>query len=202
VRRRGPAGPDATLDRVFASYGVEVLRESRVTSVDAQRRSVTAASPAGSRTLEDVAFAHVVPPYRAPAWVAASGLAHASAAGLVDIDPGTLRHRRHEAVWAIGDAADVATRSSGGALRPQVEVLAHNIAAAADGTAMRLYDGYTVLPITVSRRELMLVEVDRDGWPAPSVPLLDLTRPRRSTWLFDRYALPVTYFRRILRGKV
>jgi sulfide:quinone oxidoreductase len=58
------------------------------------------------------------------------------------------------------------------------------------------------MPITVSRRRLMLVEIDRDGRPAPSVPLVDLTRPRRTTWLFDRYGLPVTYFRRILRGKV
>ncbi len=67
---------------------------------------------------------------------------------------------------------------------------------------MQHYDGYTVMPITVDRRRLMLVEVDRDGHPAPSVPFPDLTRPRRATWAVDRYALPVTYFRRILRGKV
>jgi sulfide:quinone oxidoreductase len=66
----------------------------------------------------------------------------------------------------------------------------------------RRYNGYTVMPITVSRRRLMLVEVDREGRPVPSVPILDLTKPRRITWWFDRYVLPVTYFRRILRGKV
>jgi sulfide:quinone oxidoreductase len=48
----------------------------------------------------------------------------------------------------------------------------------------------------------MLVEIDREGRPAPTVPFPDLVRPRRSTWAVDRYALPVTYFRRILRGKV
>jgi sulfide:quinone oxidoreductase len=58
------------------------------------------------------------------------------------------------------------------------------------------------MPITTDRRKLMLVEVDREGHAKPSVPLVDLTKPRRSTWLFDRYALPVIYFRRILRGKV
>ena len=66
---------------------------------------------------------------------------------------------------------------------------------------LRKYDGYTVMPITVSRRELMLLEVDREGRPQPSTPSLDLTKPRRSTWLFDRYALKAIYFRRILRGK-
>ena len=40
------------------------------------------------------------------------------------------------------------------------------------------------------------------GNPSPSAPLVDLTKPRRSTWLFDRYGLVVTYYRRILRGKV
>ncbi len=48
----------------------------------------------------------------------------------------------------------------------------------------------------------MLLEVDREGHPRPSVPRVDLTRPRRTTWLVDRHALPALYFRRILRGKV
>jgi sulfide:quinone oxidoreductase len=58
------------------------------------------------------------------------------------------------------------------------------------------------MPITTSRRELLLVEVDRTGRPTPSTPFPDLTRPRRSTWLFDRYGLPQVYFRRIQRGRV
>ena len=115
--------------------------------------------------------------------------------------PGTLRHRRHAAVWSLGDVADLATRPSGGALRKQVAVLAHNIGVA-ETAPFKHYDGYTVMPITVARHRLMLVEVDRDGRPAPTVPFPDLVRPRRATWWVDRYALPVTYFRRILRGKV
>ena len=37
---------------------------------------------------------------------------------------------------------------------------------------------------------------------SPTAPFPDLVKPRRVTWLVDRYGLPVTYFRRILRGKV
>lgn len=198
----GLPSADETLSSVSASYGVEVLRETRVARLDSSSRAVTVDSPAGSRTLEDVTYAHVVPQYRAPRWIAESGLAIEAASGLVDIDPETLRHSRHQAIWALGDAADVATRPSGGALRPQVEILAHNIPAAARGDELRRYDGYTVMPITTSRRKLMLLEVDREGHSKPSAPLVDLTKPRRSTWMFDRYALPVIYFRRILRGKV
>lgn len=193
---------DETLEQTFASYSIDVLREARVTRVDSTGRAVIVDSSTGRRTIPDVAYAHVVLYYRAPRWIADSGLAVDSLPGLVDIDPETLRHRRHPSIWAIGDGANVETRPSGGALRPQVDVLAHNLAAVGSGRPLRRYDGYTVMPITVSRRELMLLEVDREGRPKPSTPFPDLTKPRRSTWLFDRYALEVIYFRRILRGKV
>lgn len=81
-------------------------------------------------------------------------------------------------------------------------MLSANLAAAASGAELRRCDGYTVLPITISHRKLMLVEIDRNGGAKPSAPVVDLTKPRRSTWLFDRYALPVLYFRRIMRGRV
>jgi sulfide:quinone oxidoreductase len=115
--------------------------------------------------------------------------------------PARCARRRHAAIWSLGDVADVATRPSGGALRKQVAVLAHNIAVG-DPERLERYDGYTVMPITTARQRLMLVEVDRDGRPAPTMSFPDLVRPRRVTWWVDRYALPVTYFRRILRGKV
>jgi sulfide:quinone oxidoreductase len=195
----GVPAADQWLEQALASYGVKVLREARVTNLDTRRATV--ATPSGNQELDDLAYAHVVPHYRAPRWIAESDLAGASAAGLVDVDPGTLRHRRHAAVWSLGDVADLATPPSGGALRKQVAVLAHNIVAG-DTTQLQRYDGYTVMPITVARHRLMLVEIDRDGHAAPTVPLPDLVRPRRATWWVDRYALPVTYFRRILRGKV
>lgn len=150
---------DEHVERALAAYGVQVLREAQVEAVDHAARSVSVVSPAGPRTLDDVAFAHVVPHYRAPAWIGDAGLASGSSAGLVDVDPETLRHRRYPAIWSLGDVADLGIRPSGGALRKQVEVLADNIAAVADGRGdgdLHRYDGYTVMPITVDRRRLVL----------------------------------------------
>jgi len=195
----GVPAADKWLEQTLASYGVEVTREARVTNLDARR--VTVATPAGDQQLDDLAYAHVVPHYRAPRWIAESDLAGTTAAGLVDVDSGTLRHHRHPAVWSLGDVADLGIRPSGGALRKQVAVLAHNITAG-DTAQLQRYGGYTVMPITVARHRLMLVEVDRDGRAKPTVPFPDLVRPRRATWWVDRYVLPATYFRRILRGKV
>lgn len=193
---------DERVERALASYGVEVLRGARVTAVDPAARALTVTTAEGTRGLDGLDVAHVVPHYRGHRWLERSGLTAAGSAGLVDVDPGTLRHRRHDRVWSLGDAADLRIRPSGGALRPQVGVLAHNLAAVASGAPLHRYDGYTVMPITLGRSELMLVEMDRDRHPAPSVPLVDLTRPRRLTWLVDRYVLPQVYVHRILRGRV
>lgn len=193
---------DELLERTFAGYGVEVLRETRIERVDWDTHALTVSSPTGRRVLEDLVFAHAVPHYRAPRWIADAGLAADASPGLVDVDPGTLRSRRYASVWGLGDAADLATRPSGGALRKQVNVLSKNLAAAEKGKELHRYDGYTVMPITVSRRKLMLNEVDREGNASPSVPFIDPFRPRRWQWLFDRYGLPQVYWRRILRGRV
>ena len=203
ARALGVAGADEHLEAAFDAYGIDVVRSSRVGAVDPVLRSVDLATPTGTRRLDQVAYAHVVPHYRAPGWIADSGLGGRPPAGLVDIDPLTLRHQRFEDVWAIGDAAAIATRSSGGALRKQVPVLAHNIAAASgrgSGRRLRSYDGYTVMPVTTGRDRLMLVQADRKG-PRP-LPLPDPFAPRRAAWWLDRYVLPQTYWRRLLRGKV
>lgn len=47
-----------------------------------------------------------------------------------------------------------------------------------------------------------LAEFDRHGRPAPSMPWVDLARPRRVTWWYDRYLQPRLYSRGILRGRV
>ena len=193
---------DDVLERTFAGYGIQVLRNSRIDRVDWDVHSLTIRSASGTRVVEDVDFAHAVPHYRAPRWIADAGLATEPTPGLVDIDPETLRSRGHESIWAIGDAAALGIRSSGGALRKQVDVLSRNLAAAGKGKELSRYDGYTVMPITLDRRRLMLNEVDRDGRPSPSVPFINPFKPRRSTWLFDRYLLSKIYYRRLLRGKV
>ncbi len=199
---------DERLAPILASYGVQVLHESRVTSVDADARRLTVTGPTSESVVAGVGYAHVVPPYRAPRWIEDAGLG-TGPAGLVDVDPETLRHRTHEDVWSLGDVANLGTRPSGGALRDQVSVLSHNLATVhnaagdpVDEAALRRYDGYTVMPITTSHQRLVLVEIDREGRSAPSAPVVDLTRPRRSTWLFDRYGLLQVYYRRILRGRV
>ena len=197
---------DHELRAAVDSFGVRTRFSTTVDSVDADLQALRLTSPDGTSpgATEELRYdaLYVAPPHRAPAWVAASGLATPDSGGFVAVDPYTLQHVEHPALWGLGDVADVQTLPSGGALRRQVPVVAHNIAARRIGAPMRRYEGYTVAPVTTDRRHLLLAEYDRDGSPDPTFRFPDLVRPRRSLLVFDRYLEPPIYWHRLLRGKV
>lgn len=193
------AAADRELRAATERYGIRVRTGTRLVSVDPDARTVHADGPGGTTTLPYDAL-YLAPPHAAPAWIADSGLGDDE--GFVAVDPRTLQHREHPRVWGLGDAAAVATVPSGGGLRRQVPVVARNIQARRTGAPFQEYDGYTVAPVTTSRHRLLLAEHDRDGRPEPTVRFPDLTRPRRSLRLFDRYLQPSIYWRRLLQGKV
>ncbi|KAA0918975.1 FAD-dependent oxidoreductase [Dietzia sp. ANT_WB102] len=192
---------DSRLRPFIGEYGITVHDQTRVDAVDHHARSISLDGQ-GPATIEQVNLAYVTPHSRAPRFVADSGLGDGGDAGLAAVDPRTLRHVDAASVWGLGDAATVGTRPSGGALRAQVSVVADNMRADQHGGREAHYDGYTVIPVAVSRDRLVLAEVDRDGRPAPSISAVDLTKPRRLTYAFDRYVQPVVYFRKLLRGRV
>jgi sulfide:quinone oxidoreductase len=198
---------DDELDRKVAEYGIEVRREARVVEVDAPGRSVVIGSvDADADATERIAYdyLHVVPPQSAPDFVKESPLpAPGDPGGFVEVDPGTLRHRRYANVWSLGDAAATTNSKSGGALRKQTKVLAQNLVAALDGREpVARYDGYSVCPFTVSRRTMVFAEFDDEYRPKPTIPFWPgLARERRLTWLIDRYVLPWVYWHLILQGR-
>lgn len=181
-------------------YGVEAVLDARIESVDPEARALRITRNGAPETVEYDAL-HVVPPHRAPAWIVDSGLADDGGAGRVAVDPETLRHVRFPHVWSLGDAAGLGVMSSGGAIRSQSPVLVHNLFAAGPAQFQR-YDGYTVAPIALSRRTLLLAEVDRQLRPEPSFGVRDLANPRPWTFLFDRWLQPALYWKGILRGLI
>lgn len=190
---------DRELRDAAAAFGVRVRTGVTLASVDAGSRTLRVTAPDDAVAYDAL---YLAPPHRAPSWVAESDLATTGSEGFVAVDPHTLQHLAHPRVWGLGDVATVGTMPSGGALRKQVPVVAGNIAARRHGRPMQRYDGYTVAPVTTSRRRLLLAEYDRDAQPQPTVPFPDLRRPRPSTLLFDRYLEPSIYWHRLLRGKV
>ena len=194
---------DDELRRKLDEYGIEVRYSRELRSVDAEARTLVIGHGDTEETLAyDVL--HAVPPQRAPEWIAGSGLAASDDPhGFVDVDPETFQHLRHPEIWAVGDAASVATRRSGGAIRRQAKALVKNMRAVREGREPSArYDGYSVVPFTVSRGTVVFAEFDRRGRMQPTVPCWrSLFRERRSTWIADRRVLPWVYWNLILRGR-
>ncbi|KTS03511.1 NAD(P)/FAD-dependent oxidoreductase [Microbacterium testaceum] len=194
---------DRELQRKLDEYGIEVRYSRDLRSVDAETSTLTIGRGDAEETLEyDVL--HAVPPQRAPEWIAGSGLAASDDPhGFVDVDPETLQHVRHPEIWAVGDAAAVATRRSGGAIRQQAKALVKNLRAVLGGRApTQKYNGYSVVPFTVSRGTVVFAEFDRWGRLQPTIPFWrSLYRERYLSWIADRRVLPWVYWHLILRGR-
>ena len=160
--------------------------------------------PDGSRSRVERGFdlLHVVPPQTAPDFIRVSPLA--DAAGWVDVDPATLRHKRHANVFALGDAASTPNAKTAAATRKQAPVVAHNllVTRGAAGNEVR-YDGYGSCPLTVERGKIVLAEFTYGGKLAPSFPpwLIDGTRPSRLAWYLKERLLPPLYWQGMLKGR-
>jgi len=210
---------DDELMEVARRLGITVLTGTRVRRIDTEARTLEL-DQSGTASRLPYDLVHFVPRHRPPSWLAAGGLGRllgettstggpaddsamdAHVAGMIDVDPATLAHRRHPSVWGLGDAADVTASRSGGALRKQVSVVADNITRRRSRRQLVTYGGYSTSPITVGRDRLVLAEFDRTGAITPSVPLIDLVKPRRLTWAYDRYLQPQLYWHSILKGRV
>lgn len=193
---------DARLREHLRAVGARVLYDTEVTELSPDRNSITVTGRDGTVTSLTYDMLHLVPPFRGARWLESSGLTGGQPHGLLDVDPRTLRHRRHPEVWAAGDAAALETDPSGGALRRQVAILVDNLLAARRGGQLQHYDGYTVAPVTTDAHRLIPGEYDRAGSVASSLPsFLDPLESRRTAWAFDRYVLPRTYWNLILKGR-
>lgn len=151
----------------------------------------------------EVAFdmIHVTPPQTAPDFIRVSPLA--DAAGWVDVDQATLRHKTHDNIWSLGDVMNAPNAKTAAAARIQAPVVAENIAADIDGRpACAQYNGYGSCPLTVERGKIVLAEFGYGGKLLPSFPkaLIDGTCPSRAAWLLKERILPPVYWRGMLRG--
>ncbi|MEX0371079.1 MAG: TIGR01244 family sulfur transferase [Tateyamaria sp.] len=145
---------------------------------------------------------HVCPPQTAPDFVRVSPLA--DAAGWVDVDQATLRHKSFDNIWSLGDVMNAPNAKTAAAARKQAPAVADNIVADIAGrSATAQYDGYGSCPLTVERGKIVLAEFGYGGALKPSFSrfLLDGTKPSRLAWFLKESVLPPIYWKAMLRGK-
>jgi sulfide:quinone oxidoreductase len=188
------------------AYGIGLNFGQTLVAVDgAARKAVfSEVRPDGTKAMitREFDLLHAVPPQMAPDFIRVSPLA--DAAGWVDVDQATLRHKQHANVFALGDAASTPNAKTAAAARKQAPVVAHNLLVAR-GTAAReaRYDGYGSCPLTVERGKIVLAEFTYGGKLAPSFPkwLIDGTRPSTLAWLLKERILPPIYWDAMLKGR-
>ncbi|MCG7622304.1 bifunctional protein tyrosine phosphatase family protein/NAD(P)/FAD-dependent oxidoreductase [Epibacterium sp. Ofav1-8] len=150
----------------------------------------------------DFDMMHVCPPQTAPDFIRVSPLA--DAAGWVDVDQTTLRHKSFDNIWSLGDVMNAPNAKTAAAARKQAPTVAENIVADIAGRSpTAAYDGYGSCPLTVERGKIVLAEFGYGGVLKPSFPsvLLDGTQPTRLAWFLKEKMLPPIYWKAMLKGK-
>jgi len=202
----GVAAYVPALMEYIAAYGIALNFGETLVAVDGPGRTATFTKTGSDGSKETILrpfdMIHVVPPQKAPDFVRVSPLA--DAAGWVDIDPATLRHKRFANVFALGDAGNSPNAKTAAAARVQAPVVAHNVLrdrGAVQGEAQ--YDGYGSCPLTVERGKIVLAEFLYGGKVAPTFPtwLIDGTRPSRAAWYLKERLLPPLYWQGMLKGR-
>lgn len=188
------------LENTVKRYGIDVSLGSNLIAVDGRSRTAVFKSEAGE-TIRDFDMLHVTPPQKGCMVVADSELA--DAAGYVEVDQATLRHKRFPNVMALGDAGSMPNAKTAAAVRKQAPVVAVNALAILDGKApTAAYDGYGSCPLTVEKGKILLAEFGYGGALQPSFPtwLIDGTKPSRLAWILKKDLLPPIYWDAMLKG--
>lgn len=191
----------------IAKYRANLHFQHRLTRVDGPAKTAWFSKTNADGTTETVEtgfdMIHVVPPQIAPDFIRVSPLA--DAAGWVDVDPATLRHKTLANVYALGDVTNAPNAKTAAAARMQAPVVAHNLLV--DLGAIKdsevAYNGYGSCPLTVERGKIVLAEFGYGGKLLPSFPnwLIDGTKPSHLAWLLKEQILPPVYWKAMLRGR-
>jgi len=202
----GVAAYVPALMEYIEAYDIDLNFGETLVSVDGpeHKATFTKANADGSKetVVRPFDMIHVVPPQKAPDFIRVSPLA--DAAGWVDIDQATMRHKRFPNVFALGDVGNSPNAKTAAAARVQAPVVAHNLLrdrGFVKGEAH--YDGYGSCPLTVERGKIVLAEFLYGGKIAPTFPkwLIDGTRPSRAAWYLKERLLPPLYWQGMLKGR-
>lgn len=174
-----------------------------LTAIDAERREATFTTPDGPVTLE-YDFIHVVPPMSAPDMIRNGDLGwqEGSFQGWLEVDQGTLQHRRYPNVFGAGDVVGTPIGKTAASVKAQAPVVADNVVAAiADKALPAAWNGYTSCPLITERGQAMLVEFDFDLKMTPSFSFIDPMQAQWAPWFLKERMLHPAY-NAMLRGRV
>jgi len=187
-------------------YGAQLQFNHNLVAIDGPAKKAwfkKTDADGGEDTVErDFDMIHVCPPQCAPDFIRVSPLA--DAAGWVDVDQNTLRHKTFENVWSLGDVMNAPNAKTAAAARKQAPIVAQNVMNDMRSKSdVSHYDGYGSCPLTVERGKIVLAEFGYGGKLLPSFPswLIDSQKPSHLAWLLKEKILPPVYWSAMLKGR-
>lgn len=190
---------------LFGERGVKMVHDHVMTAIDPARRRATFSTPTGPQELP-YDFINVIPPMRAPAAVRQSALPWQTgpfaADGWMEVDQGSLRHRRFANIFGVGDVAGVPKGKTAASVKWQVPVaLDHLIGDITGKQSQEIYEGYTSCPLITRIGRALMVEFDYNNNLAPSFPgIIAPLEELWISWVMKKIALKPTYIS-MLRGQ-
>lgn len=190
----------AALEALRQERGVEGLFQHDLVEINGDK-AIFALSD-GSKAERQFDLLHAVPKMGPHAFVARSPLA--DAAGLVDVDQATLRHKTHANVWALGDASSLPTAKTAAAVTAQAPVLVANLLSVREGKQpAAAYDGYTSCPLTTEYGKVLLAEFKYGGEPKETFGDwlgFDQAVPNKAFYYLKRDFFPWVYVNHMVKG--
>ena len=190
------------LVQVAQRYGIQVNYQHNLIEVDGARKQATfevvGGNDSGKRYSLPYDMLHITPPQSPPAVIKNSKLANE--AGYVDVDQGSLRHKKYSNIFALGDACSTPNSKTAAAIRKQSPVVVANLLAMIRGEQPgSVYDGYASCPLTTAYNKVIMAEFCYGGKVTPTFPL-DPRRERWINWFIKTTGLPFFYWHYMLRG--
>ena len=193
----------AALEKLRVERGIEGLFAHDLVSIDGQ--TATFKTGSGEKVEKKFDLLHAVPKMGPHAFVKESALA--DAAGYVDVDNATLRHKKFANVWSAGDASSLPTSKTAAAVTAQAPILVSNILRSLENNQQELnadYDGYTSCPLTTGEKEVLLAEFKYGGVPKETfgrILGIDQGVPRKAFYYLKKDFFPWVYQNYMVKGQ-
>ena len=189
---------------LFEERDIRMNYERTLAAIDLGKRIATFKTAEGPVELQ-YDFINVIPPMRAADVVRNSPLpwqeGNWAADGWIEVDKHTLRHKRFDNVFAVGDVAGVPKGKTAASVKWQVPVAVDHLVAQIEGRESQAhYGGYTSCPLITRLGRAMLVEFDYNNNLQPSFPgVIAPLEELWATWIIKTVGLRPTYLN-MLRG--
>lgn len=183
---------------LFEERDIRMNYERTLAAIDLGKKIATFKTAEGPVELQ-YDFINVIPPMRAADAVRNSPLpwqeGNWAADGWIEVDKHTLRHKRFDNVFAVGDVAGVPKGKTAASVKWQVPVAVDHLVAQIEGRESQAhYGGYTSCPLITRLGQAMLIEFDYKDNLVPSFPgIIAPLEELWISWVMKTMALKPTY---------